>query len=267
MNLKKYLYISIIGAMLGLLSLTAQAQKTQRTVTVNGQVLPVPDDATTGTARAVVGITIPVVDPNTCTSTNNNCYRPGAPQPSGGASGTQCGLLSINAFGAVMASRPCQGYDLQGRDGYTTVYYDNPAYTACVESIFGPPWPCDITAVPAQRITKNIIDGSIGGYGYDVTAFFTDTNGGFGLVNLGSLVIVPAVPAIWMGCTDNENSKYTCPAVAAYAKPGFDPAKFSVGSHTNGVTPCPPTYTREQIVNAWDDGQGRASTAFTCIKL
>jgi hypothetical protein len=94
-----------------LLTLPAQAQKTHRTITVNGQVLPVPDDATTGTAKAVAAITMPAVDPTICTSTNSNCYTRSSPPPSNGAAGSQCGWIGL--YNQLFGNRsPCLGNTL-----------------------------------------------------------------------------------------------------------------------------------------------------------
>jgi hypothetical protein len=158
MKNRNYLIAGLIAASLMLISLSSQAQPTRRTVTVNGQVLPVPDDASTGTARAVVGITIPVVDPGTCTRTNNNCYKPGDQLPtSGGASGSQCGWVPFYS-GYIGARLPCNGNTLAlGNSpicpaGATLTAYDNKCkgitQGTCGSEDF--PYPCDIQVeVPA----------------------------------------------------------------------------------------------------------------------
>jgi hypothetical protein len=137
--------------------MAAQAQKTQRTVTVNGQVLPVPDDATTGTARAVVGITIPVVDPNTCTSTNNNCFTPRNPPSTGGASGSQCGLRSTGSRGELYTMNYCQGYDLLGTPGSRPVYYTFPGFSDCVGGTSESS--CTPVDIPAYTLHATLRDG------------------------------------------------------------------------------------------------------------
>lgn len=110
MKLRKTLTLSILAATMGLLSLSVSAQQTTRhTMIINGEVFTRPADATTGTARAIVGITIPTVDPNTCTSTNNNCVNARNPSPpSPGASGSQCGWVGVYQ-GNIGSRVSCEG--------------------------------------------------------------------------------------------------------------------------------------------------------------
>jgi hypothetical protein len=111
MKNRNYLIAGLIAASLMLISLSSQAQPTRRTVTVNGQVLPVPDDASTGTARAVVGITIPVLPSDICTGSNRNCFNPQNAPINNGASGSQCGWIGI--YNGYLGSRvPCNGNTL-----------------------------------------------------------------------------------------------------------------------------------------------------------
>jgi hypothetical protein len=111
MKNRNYLIAGLIAASLMLISLSSQAQPTRRTVTVNGQVLPVPDDASTGTARAVVGITIPVLPSDICTGSNRNCFNPQNAPINNGASGSQCGWIG-NYNGTIATRVPCNGNTL-----------------------------------------------------------------------------------------------------------------------------------------------------------
>ena len=109
---------------------------TKRRIMVNGVSVAVPDDHTTGTERAVVGFTVPVVPFNVCTTTNGNCATQADVSTAviNQSGGNWCGAV-WNAGGNGWRNQfKCQGRDIVSYLPTQVYVPAQPAYCVGVET-------------------------------------------------------------------------------------------------------------------------------------
>ena len=124
---------------------------TKRRIMVNGVSVAVPDDHTTGTERAVVGITVPPLPLNVCTSTNGNCATQADVSTAviNQSGGNWCGAVWNGGGNGWRNQFKCQGRDIIS-------YVPTQVYVPPTEEICGPESGFCTPATPGGYVTQQV---------------------------------------------------------------------------------------------------------------